>query len=306
MKTVLVTGAAGTIGKKLIKYLLSEGKYEIIAVDLKSRSSHNFLKKYRKRIEVVYADAANDTIMVDLIKKSNYVIHLAGTPSPFINLNTNLPYEIDFKTTESIVRIIDFYNSDCHLLYASSSCVYGNQKDSEVSTSTSIDIDKLGKYAKNKLDSEELIKEKLKNYSIYRLPIILCNPLKENFVFDYKKEDKFEVVTDDDVAYMFTRALDKIDKVNKKTFNVGAGEHGIVTGKELNDYMFKTYGYVNKYLSQKLFFNRLFYPYIFKDSDKLEKILSYRNDSVASFFMKEKRKTGKHYIRKIFGKLFNH
>ena len=37
MKKVLVTGAAGSIGLQVIKYLLSEGKYEITALDLKSK-----------------------------------------------------------------------------------------------------------------------------------------------------------------------------------------------------------------------------------------------------------------------------
>ena len=38
MKKVLVTGAAGVIGQKVIKYLLSEGKYEITALDLRTKN----------------------------------------------------------------------------------------------------------------------------------------------------------------------------------------------------------------------------------------------------------------------------
>ena len=37
MKKVLVTGAAGSVGNLVIKYLLSEGKYEITAIDLKNK-----------------------------------------------------------------------------------------------------------------------------------------------------------------------------------------------------------------------------------------------------------------------------
>ena len=35
MKKILVTGAGGTIGLQVIRFLLSEGKYEITALDLK-------------------------------------------------------------------------------------------------------------------------------------------------------------------------------------------------------------------------------------------------------------------------------
>jgi len=50
VKKVLVTGAAGIIGRKVIGYLLSEGKYEITALDLRNKSSQKVLKKYRRRI----------------------------------------------------------------------------------------------------------------------------------------------------------------------------------------------------------------------------------------------------------------
>ena len=37
MKKILVVGAAGSIGVHTVKYLLSEGKYEITILDLKNK-----------------------------------------------------------------------------------------------------------------------------------------------------------------------------------------------------------------------------------------------------------------------------
>ena len=45
MKKVLVTGAAGSVGVHVIKYLLAEGKYEITALDLKNK---NVFKRMRR------------------------------------------------------------------------------------------------------------------------------------------------------------------------------------------------------------------------------------------------------------------
>ena len=56
MKKVLVTGASGSIGLKVIKYLLSEGKYEITALDLRNKGNQKRLKKYRRRINIIYGD----------------------------------------------------------------------------------------------------------------------------------------------------------------------------------------------------------------------------------------------------------
>ena len=49
MKRVLVTGASGTIGIKTIKYLLSEGKYDVTALEIKNRKHYKALKM-RQRI----------------------------------------------------------------------------------------------------------------------------------------------------------------------------------------------------------------------------------------------------------------
>ena len=37
MKKILVVGAAGSIGVHTVKYLLSEGRYEITIMDLKNK-----------------------------------------------------------------------------------------------------------------------------------------------------------------------------------------------------------------------------------------------------------------------------
>ena len=304
MKKVLITGAAGTIGRNVIKYLLSEGKYEITALDIKTSNNKKYLNKYRKRINIVYGDINSSVLMENLLKEMNFVIHLASSNINMANLNNNLTYDIDYKGTENIVRILDFYNPECHLLYASTASVYGLQDKDYVTTSTKPNLGKNDLYTSYKLEAENIIKNKLSNYSIYRLPVILCNPIKDNFIFSYPKDAKIETVTDIDVAYMFSRAIDRIKEVNKKTFNVGGGESCRTTGKELNNYMLKTYGMNKKYFTNKLFIDKNFYSYYFKDSDKLEDILQFRNDSIASYFMRIKRRKRKYKIRKFIAKPF--
>lgn len=304
MKKVLVTGAAGTIGINVIKYLLSEGKYEITAVDLKNRGNYKRLKRYRRRVNLVYGDVSDPSLMENIIKDVDYCIHLAGITLPIGNINQKLTYEVDYKGTENIVRMIDFYNPDCHLLFASSASVYGKQDKDEVSVTTKPNLEPTDYYSSSKLEAEEIIKRKLNNYSIYRLPVVLTNITKENFIYSYNPSSKIEVVTDLDAAYMFVRALDKIDKVNKKTFNVGGGENSRTTGKKLNEELLKVFGYTKKYIDNKLFIDKNFYSYYFKDSDKLEEILTFRNDSISSYLMRIKRRVKNRAIQKMIAKLF--
>ena len=304
MKKILITGAAGTIGRNVIKYLLSEGKYEITAIDIKTAQNKRYLNKYRKRINIIYGDITDEKLMEALIKEMNYIIHLASSNIDLANYNQNLAYEIDYRGTETIVRLIDFYNPDCHLLYASTSSIYGKQDKEFVTVSTEPNLSSSDVYSKMKLNSENIIKKKLKNYSIYRLPVVLCNPITDNFIFTFDTNAKIETVAENDVAYMFSRAIGKIDKVNRKTFNVGGGEHCRTTAKELTNDILKNFGLTKKYLKSKLLIDRDFYTYYFKDSDKLDEILSYRNDSIKSYFMRIKRRKAKYKIRKILAKPF--
>lgn len=304
MKKILITGAAGSVGRKTIKYLLSEGKYEITAIDIKTSKNKRYLNKYKRRINIIYGDITDDKLMEALIKDMNFVIHLASSDMNLANYNPNLAYEIDYKGTETIVRMIDFYNPDCHLLYASSVSIYGKQDKDTVSVSTTPNLTQSDVYSSMKLDSENIIKKKLKNYSIYRLPVILCNPITDNFIFTFDKNAKIETVAENDVAYMFSRAIDKIELVNKKTFNVGGGEHCKTTALELTNEILKYFGLTKEYLKSRLLLDRNFYSYYFKDSDKLDELLSYRNDSIKSYFMRVKRRKVRYKVRKLFAKPF--
>ena len=83
MKKVLVTGAFGSVGKCVIKYLLSEGKYEITALDLNTKKNNKLSKKYKNRINVVLGDINDSTLIENLVKEKDAVIHLVSVMPPF-------------------------------------------------------------------------------------------------------------------------------------------------------------------------------------------------------------------------------
>ena len=119
MKKILVTGAAGTIGLQVLKYLLSEGKYEIAALDLKNNSNMQKLKKYKNRLNIIYGDVCDRVLIEALVKDFDVVIHLAGVLPPLADIKKGLAEEIDYKACENITRAITYYNPDCHLFFAS-------------------------------------------------------------------------------------------------------------------------------------------------------------------------------------------
>ena len=289
MKKVLVTGAAGSIGSLVIKYLLSEGKYEITAIDLKNKNTFQILRKYRRRINIIYGDIA-DPILVDaLVKDHDYIIHLAGVLPPLANIKKELTELVDYKATENIVRAIEFYNKNCELLYASSTSVYEIGKD-EVSISSKLTQNELDYYSNSKVNIEKMISKNIKNYIIFRLPLVLSDLSKNEFLYNGIRSENVEVITAEDAAYAFVKALDNITLLNGKKYNLAGGESCRTTYNEILINILKYYGISWKFIKSRLFNIKEFHGFIYKDSDKLDNILHFRNDSMSSYFMRQKRK----------------
>lgn len=302
MKKVLVTGAAGTIGNKVIKYLLSEGKYEITALDLRNKNSLKKLKKYRRRINIIYGDINDNVLMSALVKGQDYIINLAGVLPPIADIKKGLSDAIEYAGMENLIKAINFSNPNCFLIFSSSTTIYG--KCDIATTKTISNLTEMDYYSNTKLKIENLIKEKLKKYTIIRLPLILCDPRSNAFMYNVKRNTQLEALTDNDAAYLFVSALNHIDKLNKKTFNAGGGDATKGTYKEILANVLSIYGLSFKYLLTLLFLDKNFYCHIYEDSDKLNDILEFRSESLTSYYMTIKRTNKRRWINRLLAKPF--
>ena len=289
MKKVLVTGAAGSIGALVIKYLLSEGKYEITAIYLKNRNTFKLLRKYSRIINIIYGDITDPILTDALVKDHDYIIHLAGVMPPLANAKRELTELVDYKGTENIVRAIEFYNKNCELLYASSTSIYEIGKE-EVSVASRLTNNELDYYSNTKIKIEKMIAKNHKNYIIFRLPLVLSDLNKCDFIYNGVSKETVEVITAEDAAYAFVKALDNITSLNGKKFNLAGGDSCRITYKEILKNILKYYGISWRFIKTRLFSIKDFHGFVYKDSDKLEDILHFRNDSISSYFMRQRRK----------------
>lgn len=302
MKKVLVTGAAGVVGIGTIKFLLSEGKYEITALDLRTKNSQKKLKKYRRRINIIYGDINDKVLMEALVKDQDYIIHLASVIPPIADIKKGLSDNIEYLGTENIIKAINYYNPDCFLVYASSTTIYGNVEKASVKTEPN--ITEVDYYSKTKLKTEELIKKKIKNYTIIRLPLILCNPKSGAFMYNVKKNSIIEAITDNDAAYLLASSLNYMEKLSKKVWNAGGGEQLTSSYRAILQKVLEIYGFSFKYLLTRIFIDKNFYGGIYEDSNKLDEIIDYRSDSLSSYYMRLKRTTKNRILARFFAKPF--
>lgn len=301
MKKVLITGAAGNIGVSLIKYLLSEGKYEIVALDLKNDKVFNKLKKYRKRINIVYGDILDIKLMETLIKDVDIVVHLASCLPPLAEIKKGLSDIVEYHGTETLIKAINYYNSNCHLIYASSTSIYGTK---EGSISNKIKIDENDYYNNAKFQTENLIKKKLENYTIIRVPLLLVDLSKDDFIYNIDKKSLIEFMTKEDAAYAFCKAIEVKNKLNHQVINIGGGENCRCEFSQLLDKITNIRGISFKCIGNRLLFSNNFYSPVLLDSDNSNKLLEYRNDSLDSYLLREKRRNKKRIFAHILSKIF--
>ena len=147
MEKILVTGGAGFIGFHLTKRLL-DLNYEVMAIDNLNDYYDVKLKEERLRIleknssfSFRKIDISNKEELENIFKENNFdiVINLAA--------QAGVRYSIDHPDSYIVSNIIGFYNIlECcrnypvkHLLFASSSSVYGKNKKVPYSTDDKVE-----------------------------------------------------------------------------------------------------------------------------------------------------------------------
>lgn len=298
MKKILVLGAGGTVGEYVIKYLLSEGRYEITAVDIKNKVTVNKLRKFRRRVNVIFGDVTDRVLIEALVKDHDYIFYLASAMPPLGNIKSGLSAAIDYGGCENVVRAINYYNPKCHLFLASTTSIY---KDIEnPSVNSKIKLSNSDYFERAKLDCEKLVKEKLKNYTIYRIPLVLSNPLEDAFIYDLE-DKKIDYITKEDCAYAFVKGIGYSKELNKKIFNLGSKD--IVNYKELRENILLRTGINIKYVLSKIFLSKDYKSPVCSDKDELEEIIKYRNDSLNEYYKRLKMRVKKRKFRKWIAKV---
>lgn len=281
MKKCLITGACGNVGMKLISKLLNTNQYEITVLDLKSSSAIKKLNKFKDKINIVYGDINDEVIMKALIKDHDIIFHLAGIMPPVSELHSNLINLVDYGGTKSIVDAINNLNPNAYLIYLSTTAIYGDVK--EVKKESSINIYNNDFYSQNKYKAEDYIIKNLKNYTIYRTPLIIDKKNYKTILFNIPKERDIEVVSNSIVASALVKSLSHKQKLNKKIFILSGGKNYRTSSNDLYINMLKVYGLSNRYILSRYFVPQNFYGHYYEDNE-LNDILDYQKGTINDIY----------------------
>ena len=160
-KNVLITGGAGYIGSVLVDSAPKHWRITVLDNCLMGNSNINFSRK----VNIIKKDIRNDSIIEDLVKKSDVVIHLAGIVGVLsFNRNPKAAITINQDATEKIVSAVKKYNKK--LVFMSTCSVYGF--NTKICTEETIP-NEVDDYSVTKSNSEQYIQQNLENYIIFRL-----------------------------------------------------------------------------------------------------------------------------------------
>lgn len=121
--TILVTGALGFIGSRLITRLANEGR-EVIALVRRLPESTSFLATH-PHIQFILCDMTQDRINLSAFSSLEVVVHLAGATLG-AGTDAGLFLETNELTTVALLKQLSNYCS--RFIFASSQVVYGDTK----------------------------------------------------------------------------------------------------------------------------------------------------------------------------------
>lgn len=182
-RIVLITGAAGFIGRNVAKYFSEKG-WNVVGIGLGNWGNENF---GNWGIDKWIESRVNAKFLMGLKKKPDVIVHCAGSGSVAYSLSN--PKKDFEKNVSSILPVLEFMRLSCpnaRLIYPSSAAVYGKKEDMRIKENSN--LDPISPYGYHKKIAEELCESYSKNFnlniSIIRFFSVYGSGLKKQLLWD--------------------------------------------------------------------------------------------------------------------------
>lgn len=211
---ILITGATGFLGKRIVDLLKKEGGNEIYALARNQKSAKNIEKM---GIKVVYGDLGEPAVLKKSLEElsPNAIIHLAAEIAT--QRNTKLLWQVNHEGTKNLYEAAKDLGLKCFLF--ASTVVVGEAGGELLSEEKPLNVET--EYGKTKQASESML---LKAYQTESFPVVILRPSHiygpggwfADLIKDMKiglfripgsGKNYWDVVHVDDVAAAFVKAL---------------------------------------------------------------------------------------------------
>jgi len=258
-RRVLVTGAAGNVGRFVLRELATRG-YDVIATDVQFKPKRARARKMSAiasppaLVEFHPADLTHEDAIATLLRQTRpqAIIHLAAIIPPYTYVNSTLSHRVNVDATRNLVRAAERMSLRPYFLQTSSMAVYGARNPhrhhgllNELTPPSPTEL-----YGAQKLAAEQVVRSSDLEWSILRLGGVLTPEISLSgdaglvaMEASLPLDGRIQTVAVEDVAVAFERSV-ALRPVGQ-TFVIGGDEshrlfqqevgHGIAAAMGLRD-----------------------------------------------------------------------
>ncbi|MBN1644770.1 NAD-dependent epimerase/dehydratase family protein [Candidatus Woesearchaeota archaeon] len=232
---ILVTGSNGTIGTRLMEFLV-KNNHDVVGLDIRKNLWNKQVDKLTKTI-----DLRDENNLEKLDKDFDLIIHLAANPYVYLSVVNPVLAHDNHNMTFNILEFAR-KNNIKKLIFASSRETYGNI-DKEIINEEDVRIKNCeSPYTSSKIGSEALVHAYTKCYGIDHIIIRFSNVygmydgshrVVPNFIRRAKDNQDLEVYGEEkslDFTYIddsikgVISCVNNFDRAKNNTFNISGGE----------------------------------------------------------------------------------
>lgn len=299
-KTVFLTGATGNMGREAVKRIAARNDRLRLRILVRPQEArHPVVRAVRRKglAEIVWGDLTDPRAVREGVEGADIVLHLGGLVSPVAD---HLPPEVvtavNVGGTRNIVEAIRLVGHPDHvrLVYIGTVAQTGSRNPPIHwgRTGDPIKVGSYGHYAVTKTQAEAIVAESgirrwvslrqsgMAHYDMWRIfdPIMFHNPV--NGVFEWSTANDsgrlMAAVCADTVPEAFWRGF----------YNIGGGAGSRVTN---HAFMAASVPEYRALFRPHWFATRNFHGQWFADSDRLEALVPFREQSIRDYFAEAPR-----------------
>lgn len=228
MAPVLVTGGAGSVGKRVVQQLCSMG-HTVRVFDLPNMDYSDL--EGEQGIEVLRGDLTRADSVETAVQDISAVIHLAALLPPASERSRELTFAVNVEGTARVAEALKYANPNAPLVFSSSVSTYGDTMGTQQPVTVDHPRQALDIYAESKISAERLLLESYPSTSILRISGISVPSLQSPpEVWPFMADQKIEFVHRDDVVTALCAAV-QVEKAKGHVFNIAGGNTWRTTGK---------------------------------------------------------------------------
>ena len=269
-RPVLITGAAGSVGRRLAERLAKSG-HRVRVFDLPVMDFSGL--EGRDGIEIVKGDIVDGDAISAAADGVGAVVHLAALLPPTSERDRKRTLAVNVGGTERIVNAIGERSPDATLVFTSSISTYGDTSGEAPPIGSDHPQRAIDVYAESKIAAEAIVAaSSLKTVVLRIAGIAVSEFLEPPEVWPFKPDQRVEMVHLDDVVEALATSVESPQAIGK-VLNIGGGQTWQRLGR---DYVEDFYGFLGAPVEEAVYRDTPGWVDWY-DTGESQRILQYQN-----------------------------